>query len=100
MQFIKSGRLYNTDTAKRCGGYRKYIRTPENEADINMKYNLFKKKTGEFFLLQEEYRTAHGSEWRSETPTVTPLTEEEARAWGEEHLSVTWYQEAFGPVSE
>ena len=48
MQFIKSGRLYNTDTAKRCGGYRKYIRTPENEADINMKYNLFKKRLGNF----------------------------------------------------
>lgn len=100
MQFIKNGKLYDTETAKWCGGYGKYINTPENEADIDRKYTLFKKRNGEFFILQEEYRTANGSEWLSENPIVTPLTEEEARAWSEEHISVYEYQEAFGPVTE
>lgn len=41
MQFIKNGKLYDTETAKWCGGYGKYINTPENEADIDRKYTLF-----------------------------------------------------------
>ena len=61
---------------------------------------FLKKNNGEFFLLEEKYKEVNGSEWMYTTPTVTPLTEEEARKWGEEHLSVPLYEAAFGKVEE
>ena len=67
---------------------------------INFRQSLLKKNNGEFFILEEKYREVNGSEWMYTTPTVTPLTEEEARKWGEEHLSVPLYEAAFGKVVE
>lgn len=101
MQFIKNGKLYDTETAELCFCHTEYIHTPKDEYDMNVKNNLFKKKNGEFFILkEEEHLTPYGRRRSYIPPTVTPLTEEEARKWGEEHLSVSLYQETFGKVEE
>ena len=100
MQFVKNGKLYDTKTAIWCGGYGEYINNRGYDTDENFRQSLFKKNNGEFFLLEEKYKEVNGSEWMYTTPTVTPLTEKEARKWGEEHLSVPLYEAAFGKVEE
>lgn len=100
MQFVKNGKLYDTGTAIWCGGYGEYINNRGYDTDENFRQSLFKKNNGEFFLLEEKYKEVNGSEYMYTTPTVTPLTEEEARKWGEEHLSVPLYEAAFGKVEE
>lgn len=50
MQFIKNNKLYDTNTAKKLACASEYIRMPAGEANIFKNHNLFKKKTGEFFL--------------------------------------------------
>ena len=51
-------------------------------------------------IIKEEYRTAHGSKWLVERPTIIPLTEEAAKEWAEDNLNTTEYINIFGPISE
>lgn len=100
MQFVKNGKLYDTETAIWCGCYGGYINNRGYDTDKIFRQSLFKKNNGEFFLLEEKYMEVNGSEWMYTTPTVTPLTEEEARKWGEEHLSVERYEAFLGECKE
>lgn len=102
MRKIINGKMYNTETAVKCGewwnglGMRDFRSCTET---------LYQKKTGEYFLLGEggpmteyarqiSYNSCEGS-WK-----VIPLTEEEARAWAEDKLSIDEYIELFGEPEE
>ena len=65
---------------------------------------LYKKKTGEFFLYGEggprsKYSDSNGSETYG-TCEIIPYSEEQARKWVEEHCSGDTYEEIFGEVEE
>ena len=101
MKKIINGKKYDTDTAKRIG------RREENPAN-NLDYfyqTLYRKKTGEFFLLGEGGpRTIYGQPsesggWRS-GEKIIPMTYEDAQEWAEEYLTVDEYEATFGVVSE
>lgn len=100
MQFIKNDKLYDTDTAKLIETKYKFICQPKHYADKEECQSLYKKSNGEFFLLNEVYGKSHGSSWLLNKPTITPLTEEEAKEWAEDNLSATKYINTFGPISE
>ena len=102
MQFIKNDKLYDTDTAELIETKEKYIYStnPYVEVDKEICHSLYKKSNDEFFLLKEDYGTSLGSKWRINKPTITPLTEEEAKEWAENNLSATEYINIFGPISE
>lgn len=100
MQFIKNDKLYDTDTAKLIETEYKYFYQPKPYVDKETHHSLYKKSNGEFFLVREEYGTSLGSKWRINKPTITPLTEEEAKEWAENNLSATEYINIFGPISE
>ena len=101
MKKIINGKKYDTDTAKRIG------RREENPAN-NLDYffqTLYRKKTGEFFLLGEGGpRTIYGQPsesggWRS-GEKIIPLSYEDAQEWAEEYLTADEYEATFGAVSE
>ena len=100
MQFIRNDKLYDTDTAKLIETKYKFICQPKQYADKEMQESLYKKSKGEFFLVREEYGKAHDSSWLLTKPTIEPLTEEEAKKWAEDNLSITNYINTFGPISE
>lgn len=101
MKKIINGKKYDTETAGlicsrdfslEVGSFGYYSET------------LYKKKTGEFFLYGEggaltKYAeiTANGMKGGER---IIPLTEEQAKAWAEENLSVDDYEKIFGEVEE
>lgn len=101
MKRIINGRKYDTDTAKCLG-------TWENGYGCNdfkyVKEDLYRKKTGEFFLHGEggamtEYSESYaGNTCGSER--IIPLTEDEAKEWVENQLDADDYESIFGPVEE
>lgn len=96
MQKIIGGKRYNTETAK-------YIGSAQSNCGVtDFKYfeeSLYLKKTGEFFLHGEggpasKYaKEFDGSMWGDEK--IIPLSQEEARDWGEKYLEVEKYEEVF-----
>lgn len=65
---------------------------------------LYKKKTGEFFLHgtggpMSKYREYICGAY-TEGEKITPLTEDEARQWAEHRLDGFEYEEIFGEVEE
>lgn len=101
MKAIIKSKLYDTRTAKFIGDY------DNSKMGSDLFYyeeNLYKKKTGEFFIYaiggagsavaeQTDGLYVDGSK-------IYPITEEEAKEWVELHLSADTYIELFGPVSE
>ena len=101
MKKIINGRMYDTKTATLIGstgyGY-------PNDFEY-WRENLYRKKTGEFFLYGEggpmskySHRTGQ-NEW-SGGEEIIPLTVEEAQEWAEKHLEVEEYEQIFGKVKE
>ena len=101
MKKIINGKMYNTETAKEID------RASNNLPSSDFQYyeeNLFKKKTGEFFLHghggpASKYREACGDMW-SGGENIIPLTVDEAKSWVEENSSTEIYIELFGEVDE
>lgn len=102
MKKIINGKKYDTDTAKLMatysngGSWRDFSHFEEG---------LYRKKTGEFFLHGEggpmtKYAVSTGLNWWSGGENIFPLTEHEAKAWSEKHLSVEEYEKIFGEVDE
>lgn len=102
MKKIISGKMYNTETAKKvvawdngyaCGDFSHYEET------------LYKKKTGEYFLYGEggpssKYARPCGmNEWCGGDEFI-PLSENEAREWMEKKADADDYIEEFGEVEE
>lgn len=101
MKQIISGKLYNTATAKLCG-----IDSYSNGRDFSYwREELYRKKTGEFFLYGEggpssRYSRSCGqNEWCG-GEKISPMTEAEAREWAEKHLTADEYIEIFGEPEE
>lgn len=99
---IINRKKYDTDTAKTVGYY-------DNGCNTNDFYyfmeELYKKKTGEFFLYGEgnamsKYSRECGNNNWSGSCNIAPLTEDEAKEWAETHLSGEKYIEIFGDVEE
>jgi hypothetical protein len=102
MKKIINGRLYNTETAKKCGEYE----PNPYRSDFNwFCESLYQKKTGEFFLhgdgnAASPYSKSCGqNEWCG-TEIIKPMSYTEAQEWAERHLTGDQYEEIFGEVSE
>ena len=101
MKKIINGKMYNTDTAVKIAegsfGY------PGNFDYF--KEALFRKKTGEYFLAGQGGAASKYAEmcdiqtWGPDKK-ITPLTEDEAKAWGERALDADEYEAIFGEVAE
>lgn len=100
MQWIRNGKKYDTYTAKIIGYSYKSVKVPLNEANKYIVSNFYKKESGECFLVVETKRSSFGIEWNEKAPELITFTEEEAKKWAEENLSVREYEEAFGKVEE
>lgn len=101
MRRIINGKTYNTDTATWVGEYRNSF-FPGDFRYIEE--DLYKKKTGEFFLAgrggamtkyAEAVSTAYANGFG-----IIPLTEEEAMDWVEKYLDTDTYIELFGEPEE
>ena len=102
MKTIINGRKYDTDTAK-------FIATDWSDIPKNdfayWEESLYRKKTGEFFLygyggpMSIYSKTIGQNEWIT-GEKIIPMTIEQARAWGEKHMTVWSYEETFGAVEE
>lgn len=100
MKRIINGKKYDTETATLIDDYQ-----VSNPSDFNYVYEaLYLKKTGEYFLYGEggansKYRKNIAlNEW-SGGEKITPLTEEEAKAWVEAYNNAD-YEDIFGEVEE
>ena len=101
MKKIINGKMYNTETAKYLAAWWNGLGCN----DFGYVYeDLYKKKTGEFFLhgrggANSKYAERYGRCF-SDGEAITPLTEEEAREWAEKKLEVEEYIEIFGEPEE
>lgn len=99
---IINGRKYNTETAERVGVWSNNL----SYSDFRFKKEeLYRKKTGEFFLYGEggpmtDYAKYVGLRERIGGEKLIPLTFAKARAWAEEHLEAEEYEAIFGEVEE
>lgn len=102
MKKIINGKKYDTETARVIGSY-----------DNNMNYSdfrwyeetLYRKKNGEFFMYGEggglsRYRTCLSNNSFCEGCGIIPMTEDDAKAWVEKHLSYEDYVRIFGEPDE
>lgn len=102
MKRIIKGKVYDTETAKKLGCY-------ENMQDVSnfnhFEDELYRKKTGEFFLYghggpaSKYSRRVESNTW-SGGEAIIPLDYDDARAWAEKHLDADEYEDIFGAVSE
>lgn len=102
MKKIINGKLYNTETAKKCGEHEP---NPYRSDFSWYCESLYQKKTGEFFLhgdgnAASKYSKSCGlNEW-SGTEVIKPMTYEEAQKWAEKHLDGDEYIRIFGDPEE
>ena len=101
MQKIIKGRKYDTDTAQKVCSYDNGL--PESDFDALCE-QLYIKRTGEFFLYgyggaRTAYAEADGNMWTS-GERIVPLSENDAKAFAEEHASPEVYEQYFGEASE
>lgn len=101
MQKIIKGRKYDTDTAQKVCSYDNGL--PESDFDALCE-QLYIKRTGEFFLYgyggaRTAYAEADGNMWTS-GERIVPLSENDAKAFAEEHASPEVYERYFGEASE
>lgn len=90
MRRIINGRKYDTETAKHICYLDATRQTNERE--------LFRKKTGEFFIYEEVFCTGFGLDALG--GRIEPINLEVAKILCEKYLSVASYERLFGPVEE
>lgn len=99
MNKVINGKRYDTSTAKIVASW------DNEETGFSMiSENLHRKRTGEYFLhgsggANTKYaECSYGSwKWGEE---IIPLSEKDARAWAEDHLSADEYESIFGKIEE
>lgn len=102
MKKIISGKVYDTETAKKLGTWDNGL----NDNDFGViEETLYRKKTGEFFVYGyggagTRYAEPAGTNWWSSGDRIMPLSFAEAKAWAEEHLDGEEYEAIFGEVTE
>lgn len=101
MNKVINGRMYNTETAKEVASYSNGY----NYNDFNYySEELYKKKTGEFFLYgygnaNSKYAESNGN-MRDSGSEIIPLDIGDVKKWVEEHADGDTYVELFGEVEE
>ena len=102
MKKIINGKVYDTEKAKKVvSWYSSYARNDFHYYEEE----LYRKKTGEFFLYGEgnaasPYSKSCGqNEWCG-GERIEPLTFKEAQKWAEDHLDGDEYCEIFGEPDE
>lgn len=102
MKKIINGKVYDTEKAKKVARwYSSYARNDFNYYEEE----LYKKKTGEFFLYGEGNaaspysRSCGQNEWCG-GEKIVPLTFKEAQEWAEKHLDGDDYCDIFGDPDE
>lgn len=103
MKKIIGGKKYDTDTAQ-------LVADDDNRFDCNalgyVHEWLYRKRTGEYFICGEGGPQSKYAEpckqagWARNGSAIVPLTDDEAREWGEEHMDVDAYEAEFGEVEE
>lgn len=102
MKKIINRKLYDTETARKCGEYEP---NPYRSDFSWYCETLYQKRTGEFFLhgdgnAASPYSKSCGqNEWTG-SEAIKPLTYEEAQKWAEEHLTGDEYVAIFGEPDE
>lgn len=102
MKKVIKGKVYDTETAIRVGSWENCQWT-DNLCWCNE--DLYRKKTGEFFLHGEggpssKYAESTGNNGWFGGEKIIPLTYDAARKWAEEHLTASEYNAVFGAVIE
>lgn len=100
MDWIRNGKKYDTETAELIWKGYKYVDVPFGEERKTIVSNFYKKRSGECFLVVETKRGSFRNERDEREPEITTFTEEEAKKYAEENLSVKGYERAFGEVEE
>ena len=102
MKKIINGKVYDTEKAKKVASwYSSYARNDFHYYEEE----LYKKKTGEFFLYGEGNaaspysRSCGQNEWCG-SEKIVPLTFKEAQEWAEKHLDGDDYCDIFGEPDE
>jgi hypothetical protein len=101
MKKIINGKRYDTETAQLIGST-----SYSNRTDFYFwSEELYRKKTGEFFLYGEggpasKYSRSTGQNSWSGGEKIAPLTREEAQEWAEKYLDADEYEEVFGRIEE
>ena len=102
MKKIINGKKYDTDTAREVG----YDNNGLLYSDFfYIEETLYKKKTGEFFLrgrggAATKYAECKPGKFSGSGKAIVPLTEDEAKKWAEDHLTVEEYEGIFGEAEE
>lgn len=84
MNKVIRGKRYDTSTAESIS---------EIEVSTGRREELYRKRTGEFFL-------AHWTQWEKEESWIEPLDTEEAKEWVSENCDGDTYENLFGEVGE
>lgn len=98
-QWVKNGRLYDTDTAEELVYYR------QGKYGDSYVQILYQKKNGEFFLHtiggpDSEYSYENYDGEIVGIDDIMPLSKGRAENWAEDKIDAEKFQEIFGPVSE
>ena len=101
MKKVIKGKLYDTEKAEELAS----AENSERPSDINyVQETLYKKRTGEFFILgyggsNTRYAKHEDERWTA-GQLIQPLSYEQAQAWAEKNLSGDEYESIFGEVEE
>ena len=102
MKKIINGKRYDTETAAKLA----IDYSEKSKTDFSYwQETLYQKKTGEYFLHGEGGPMTKYSVWIGENTfcggeKIIPLTLDQARAWGENHMTVDEYTDIFGQITE
>ena len=102
MKKIINGKLYDTDTAKEIGSRFR----GESVRDFHYSFEqLYKKRTGEYFLYGEggpmsKYAETVGQNQWTGGKKIIPLDYKAATEWAEKNMDADDYQAEFGEVGE
>lgn len=100
MKKVIKGKLYDTDKAAEVAEW-----SEGSPSDFRyIEETLYRKRTGEYFLYGyggpmtrycEQVGDAYGY-----GAAIVPVSYDEARTWGEEHMDADAWQEEFGPAPD
>lgn len=95
MKRIINGKMYNTETAKLIKKYQ----TTTNHSDFNFRCEeLYKKKTGEYFLYKYGFGVGAGYEWGEKI--IIYSSQKAIKRWMEAYSTTDEYILEFGKVEE
>lgn len=101
MRKVIKGKVYDIDKARELLTW-----THSNPRDFGyIRETLYVKRTGEYFIEGEGGAATKYREWIDSNSwtgggRITPVTEQEAREWVEQHFDADEYEMVFGKVDE